>query len=306
MQTRKKGNRLIKEVSGALTEQTYYEFMDRFTMDFLSLFEYEGLPEHIDSRFIERTLFFGGQGVWFDSPEFGLIFQPANLQGYNIWDRPTHFQVQRNQWEWNGTLEGDSPDGIVMYNNPIGKPTQDILSLYAYRLTQVERSIDLNINAQKTPYIIEVEPNKRLSLKNIMAKVDEFEPLIEVSNDMFQEGIKIHDIRADYIADKLMEYKHELENDIYTMLGVGNANTDKKERMIVDEVNANNDQIQISIQNYLDERQRALEKVNKKFGLNISVKFRLESLAEEAAEKAKEAMKDNESIHNNNVAQDKE
>lgn len=284
LHTKRKGQKILKDTTVMLTEQTYWDFMDRFTMDFLSLFTYEGLPDHIDPRFIEKTLFYHGNGVWFEHSDFGLLFQPANLQGENIWDRPTHFQVQKQGLTYNGTLEGDKPDGIVMYNNPIAKPTVDILSLYAFRLTQVERTIDVNIHNQKTPVIIEVEPNKRLSLKNLMAEVDEYNPVIHISSDMFAEGVKVHDIRSEFIADKLMEYKHDLENDIYTMLGVGNANTDKKERMIVDEVNANNDQIEISIHNYLEERQLALDKVNAKFGTNIQVKFKLNEVKKEVAQ----------------------
>lgn len=293
LHSKRKGQKILKNYNMMLTEQTYWDFMDRFTMDALSLFEYEGLPDHIDPRYIEKTLFYHGNGVWFEHESYGLLFQPANLQGENIWDRPTTFQIQRRNLSYTGTLEGENPDGIVMYNNPIAKPTVEILSLYAYRLTQVERTIDVNIHNQKTPVIIEVEPNKRLSLKNLMNEVDEFNPVIHISNDMFTEGVRVHDIRSDFIADKLMEYKHDLENDIYTMLGVGNANTDKKERMIVDEVNANNDQIEISIQNYLEERQLALDKVNEKFGTNISVKFKLNEIKEEVL--------DNGDIHNNNV-----
>lgn len=293
LHTKRKGQKILKSLNLALTEQTYWEFMDRFTMDFLSLFEYEGLPKHIDAEFIEKTLFYGGYGVWFETEEFGLIFQPANLQGQNIWDRPTHYQVQTKDFNWHGTLEGENPEGIVMYNNPLGKATVEIISLYAYRLTQVERTIDVNIHNQKTPVIIETNSNKQLSLKNLLNEVNEFNPVIAVSDDMFEETIKTHDIKAEYIADQLMQYKHDLENDIYTMLGVGNANTDKKERLIVDEVNANNDQIQVSIYNYLESRQKALDKVNDRFGLNIKVKFRLD-------EDKREELQDG-TVHNDDV-----
>lgn len=282
--TKKKGNKVLRQLSNALTEQTYWEFMDRFTMDFMSLFEYEGLPDYIDGNFIEETLFYYGNGVWFETDEYGLIFQPANLQGQNIWNKPTHFQVQKqNLLSYSGRLGGDKPDGIVMYNNPLGKPTVDILSLYAYRLTEVERTIDVNIATQKTPYIIETTKDNEFTLKNMMKQIDEFKTTIYAAKNVIpgQEGTIVHDLKSEYIADKLMEYKHDLENDIYTMLGVGNANTDKKERMITDEVNANNDQITISMMNYVEERQKALDKVNERFGTNIQVKFRLQEHREE-------------------------
>ena len=77
-----------------------------------------------------------------------------------------------------------------------------------------------------------------------------------------------------YVADKLLVYKHELWNECLTFLGINNINGDKKERLIVDEANANTQLIELSADIMLASRQEAVKEINKKFGLNIIVKLR--------------------------------
>ena len=92
-----------------------------------------------------------------------------------------------------------------------------------------------------------------------------------------------------------MNYKHDIENNMYTRFGINNAMQDKKERMVVDEVNAKNDQISLSQSISLDYRQFAIDEINKLFSLNIIVKKKGEGSEDEQSDQYTET--DNSDSH---------
>jgi metal-dependent amidase/aminoacylase/carboxypeptidase family protein len=101
------------------------------------------------------------------------------------------------------------------------------------------------------------------------------EPVIYGNKSGFdKDAIQVLKTDAPYVADKIMQYKHDLWNEVMSFLGVGNAKQDKKERLVAAEVSANDEQIEMAREIMLKARQDACEKINKMFGTNISVKFK--------------------------------
>ena len=134
--------------------------------------------------------------------------------------------------------------------------------------------MDVNLFQQNLHSILLCDEKERLTIRNIIQQIREFKYVILGRKGLSMSSIDILTGNVPYLIDKLQDQKRELLNELLTFLGINNANTDKKERLIVDEVNANNDFILVNLDHMFDERQRAVEEINKKFGLNITVEKR--------------------------------
>ena len=176
--------------------------------------------------------------------------------------------------------------------------TANTIELFAYRMYTVERAIDVNIRAQKTPYVVLTSEDERLSMVNAMNQVDKNATLIVGEKNTFDpNAIRVLQTQAPYIADKLTDYKHSIWNEFLTFMGVDNI-AEKRERLITSETMSNNECVNLNLQSYLKPRQTAAKQFNEKYGLNIEVKLRsdiyniikssesvvMDSLADTAAE----------------------
>ena len=148
--------------------------------------------------------------------------------------------------------------------------------------------MDINLNSQKTPYVILCDEKERLTFKNILNQVQKFKYAIFGSKGLKINNIDVLQTKADFLLDKLQDTKNAYMNELLTFLGINNSNTDKKERLLVDEVNSNNDFILVNIDHMYDERKRAVEEINKKFNLNITVEKREVELSGELYDRVKD------------------
>ena len=162
-------------------------------------------------------------------------------------------------------------DGVLILNNDLGTGLYPIIINYVSRLSEIETSINTNIYQQKFPFIIECSKDNEYSVRQMMKNIHENEPYILVKKKLDLMDIKVDDLSVPYVADKLLEDKKKIENELLTLFGLNNVG-DKKERLIVDEANANNDYINRNVDLLYKNRKIACDKINEKFGLNISVK----------------------------------
>lgn len=285
MSKRKKKNLRAKiEPHLVMNDLVYIDYYTRLKEYAINTFEWVNLPDTVDARYMELILCERGKVCFFEDELVGFMALPVNEYGnLNVYNYPTEHQIYAvNGYTKNRNLE----DSVVIYNNYLRLPTVLTLSLYAERLSKIQRTIDVNIGACKTPYIIAATENQRLSLENAFNQIDENKPAIFFTNEMNLDNIKVLDLKTPYVSDKLTLLKHDVWNEAMTFLGIENSNTDKKERMITDEVNSNDGQIEASRFNMLDARLLACEKINKMFGLDISCKFRNDNV-QKAYEKAR-------------------
>ena len=133
-----------------------------------------------------------------------------------------------------------------------------------------KRSINANIKQQKFPYLITTNKNNELSMKKLYEKIQNGDPVIYGSKEIDLNTIQVMQTNTPYVVDKLNQYRYELEREILTFFGLNN-NFEKKERLLTDEVNSNNDYVSSNIDLMLKTREEFCEEVNKMFGLNISV-----------------------------------
>lgn len=240
----------------------------------LSIFKWEGLPNGISPIFLEKTLFREGRAVFIKDPTLGYMALRMVKSGeWNVYEEAVRIKA----FSYGYQADFAKDEVVIIRNNLIEVATKDMIELYAQRLTDIDMTISANLYQQKHPTIIQCDENERLSIENLLMKVEGNQPFILGTKSLDMDRFKTFNIDAPFIADKLQEMKATILDEYNTRLGLNNANTDKKERMIVDEVNANNEVIGMNYLTMLSTRQDAVDQINKKFGLNIKVSLRVKT-----------------------------
>lgn len=258
----------VKTSAAYLNDMTYVDYYNRLRSLALSVFKWTGLPESVNVRFLEQTLFDYGRALFFEDETLGFMALTCTPSGkLNVYREPVSFQAYSVNYNKRYTTD----DSVLIRNNYDMIPTRFTLELFARRLYEAERTIDVNIQAQKTPYIITCDDKQRLTFKNLYAQVKGNEPVIFGNKSISLSDIDVLKTEAQFVADKLIDYKHDVMNEALTFLGLNNANTDKRERLIMDEVTANDQMISTAARVMLQTRQEAADKINQRYGLHISV-----------------------------------
>ena len=253
-----------------LNNATASDIYDRLMMLAISIFTWEGLDEVAGfgaSRFLEQSLFRYGKAVFIKDDEIGYkVMNATPSDKLNSYYLP--IKVNAYSIDYNKTFDLD--DCVYIMNNELQKPTSSSIALFSKRLYETERTIDVNLHAQRTPILIEGNKNTMLTLKNAYMQFDGNVPVIYGNKEFnLDSKLNVLNTNAPFVIDKLENYKHELQNDCMTFLGINNANTEKRERLITDEVNANNDLINYYLNCFYKTRKQACDLINKKYDLNI-------------------------------------
>lgn len=262
-----------------INNETYIDYLDRLKLLATSLFNWEGLDEVAGkgaSRFLELSLYDYGRACFIQDKELGYMALRVNPSDtLNVYQLPTKVQA----WSIGYQKEYPFDDVVYIMNNELQIPTARTIGLFAYRLYETERTIDTNLIAQKTPVLIEGDTKTILTLKNVYMQYSGNTPFI-FGNKQFDISNKLNvlNTNAPYLIDKLELHKHEIWNECLTYLGIDNANTDKKERLITDEVESNNELINYYLSCFYKTRKKACQEINEKYGLNIDIKLNNEVL----------------------------
>lgn len=247
-------------------------YFDRLLELATSMFEWENLPKSIDPRFLEMTLFERGSILYFNDEVMGDLALPATFMGkFDVYNIP----IKRMAFASNGYhVERDIEDSVIIYNNYLHTNSIDIVRYYAERLWNLDRIIDINANAQKTPVLIVGSQTQQLTLRNVYMKWDGNEPVIFGDKDLDLKSLQVLKTDAPYVGKDLYELKNEIWNEALTYLGISNTNTTKKERLIQDEVIRNMGGVIASRYSRLEARREAVDKINDMFGTDIEVNYR--------------------------------
>lgn len=258
--------------SALMNNRTYDMYYNRLVEIAVNRYKWEGLPDTVDERFLELTLFADGYAVFFEDEVLGYLALQSMIGGrLNVYRIP----IERTAYATNGYNKHlDESNSVLIFNNYTH--TNDLLAteMYARRLYEIERAIDVNVKGQKTPLIIRSTENQRLVLKNLFMKYDGNEPFIFGDKNLDMDAIKVLNTDVPYVADKLNMLKRQIWSEAITFLGVDNVYTEKKERLVTDEVVSNLGAVEAQRSVGLNARQRAAEEINRMFGLNVSVSFR--------------------------------
>lgn len=278
-----------------INDATYLDYLNRFKRVALSIFEWVNLPESMNAEWLELCLYYNGQCALLKDKNYGFINTNCCSNGnINIYGLPTSlncysFDYQSSRKLYTGLIEGlsdlqknqrDYYECILVQNNWNREPTAGSMELFAYRLYEAERTTDVNIKAQKTPVMILIDEKQRLTMQNLYNQYNGNYPFIfGDKQNLSDDKLRAINTAAPFLADKLQNYKKEIWNEALTFLGVNNIMIDKKERLITDEANSNNELINLNLQSFLAPRQKACKQFNEKFGFTgtpneISVRVR--------------------------------
>lgn len=258
--------------SAQINNQTYIDYYQRLMEFAINMFEWRNLPPTVDERFLELTLYEKGYCLYFNDEVVGNLALTCTIGGMlDVYRIPT----ERRAFAVNGYNKiCTSQDSVLIFNNYLHTPTILTIELFARRLYEIERTIDVNVKAQKTPTLVLASEQQRLTMKNLYMQYDGNEPFIFGDKDMEFDGIKCLKTDAPYVADKLQVLKHQIWNEALTFCGIENSNQDKKERLVADEVGSNYGNIEAQRNVMLNTRRQAADKINRMFGTNIEVGFR--------------------------------
>lgn len=260
--------------AGDMTQLTFNDYYFRLKMLAQSVFEWHGLPDGIDEKHIEKYLFQEGSCMFFKDPELGWMVTKCLQAGeLNYYDEPIELFPEATNYMKVRSYE-NGQDCVLICNNDLMIPTRRSIRLFAARIAEIQRTADINIIAQKTPVIVKASEKQRLSLKQVIRQWFGNEPLIFGDKGLDTSEIKVLNTTAPFVADKLSIEKNKMWNECMTFLGVDNANTDKKERAVDDEIQANNEQIELSAHAMLKARERAAEAMSVLCGKKITVTVR--------------------------------
>lgn len=241
----------------------------------VSAHEWEGLPDTIHTRHIENYLFDEGMCAFYHDRDHGYVCLKAQPTGkVNHHGDPLYYHILGYDGRIMRKVKAE--DCVIIENNILRRNTHDFIMYYVNKLAESERTMDVNVKACKTPFIITCDDKDVLTFKRIYQQVDGNIPALFVDKNLNLDAISVLQTGVKLIANELMDYKKSVENEMYTFLGYNNTPVDKKERTNVPEVTSNNQLIESFSDMQLRAREEACEAIKAKYGLTISVKRRQE------------------------------
>lgn len=254
-------------------ELMYYEYRDQLTELATTMFEWNGLPDTIDKRYLEMILFFNGQAVFFEDEVLGyLTLKSVNNGAFNVYGIPNNRRAYGENNGYHKTLT--SEDSVLIYNNYLHTNSVRTVEIYAHRLWNLDRTIDVNTNAQKTPILLRCREQQKLTLENVYKEYDGNAPVIYAYKSFDPNDMQVLTTGAPYISDKIYTLKTQIVNEFLTRMGISNTNYQKRERLISEEVQRSQGATIASRYSRLEMRRQACEQINKMFNLNVSVDYR--------------------------------
>lgn len=258
--------------SAKRNKSEFLRYYNNFVELAVAMFEWKNLPDTVDPRFLELTLLTDGMSVFFYEEDIGYLALRTMIGGqlsvYNI-------PLQRNAYAANGFNRMlNEENSVLIFNNQLRTPMKPTLENYALELYEIDRTIMVNVKAQKTPVLLKCTEAQRLTLKNLYMQYDGNQPFIFADKGLDPEAITCINTGAPYVSDKLMQIKTQKFNEVLTYLGITNTAYQKKERLVADESERAHGGTIANRFSRLNARRQAADEINRMFGLNVEVDFR--------------------------------
>ena len=251
-------------------EAKFEILMNNFKNIALNIFQWDNLPKGLTSEYIERKLFERGSLFFYQSAKTGgLLCLPAdNADNLNVYEYPLSMRTNGHNFFEDVKYES----GVLIKNNPLKTSTLQTLAFWLENIVDIFSAFKTNLNHSKTPYVISGTKEQMLTLKNLLEQVTGNSIAVFVDKSLSDlTSIDLKQTGVQFIGDKLLDAYDRIEDKMLTFLGINNTNTSKRERLVVDEVNSNNDEIENNLDTFFTARKNAVDEINKKFDLNITV-----------------------------------
>ena len=272
MGNRKREKTLFGE-SATVNNLTYLQYLNRLTELSVSMFEWKNLPPTVDARYLELHLFETGSMVYFNDEVIGNLCLDCLPSGrLDVYGNPVLRRAYSGYNNYQKLLK--ESNSVIIWNNYLHTNSILEVKMFARRLYNLDRIIDVNANAQKTPVLIQGTEQQRLILKNLYKEFDGNSPFIFGDKNLDLNSLKCLQTGAPYVCDKLYNLKQMYWNEALTYLGINNTGAQKRERMLSIESSQAQGGTISSRYSRLQSRREAVEKINAMFGTNIEVNYR--------------------------------
>lgn len=270
----RKKNNFFKE-SADRNNITYIFYLNRLVELALSRFDWVNLPDTVDARYLESALLYKGIAIYFRDDVIGDLALNVMYKGkMDVYGNPTKREAYSIYNHYRQEL--DKTNSVVIWNDYLREPYYTPLVMYAMKLANIDRTIDVNVSAQKTPVLVLGSDQQKLTLQNLYKEYDGNAPVIFGYKNLDIDSLTVLKTDAPYVADKLQQLKTEIFNEVLTFLGISNVSIQKRERLITDEVTRSEGGTLASRYAYVQARQTAVDEINRMFGTNIEVRFKSE------------------------------
>lgn len=253
----------------------------------VSVFELSGAPEHWSIDYFWYVLYAAGYVAVLDVPGIGPVPQYCTIKGYNLFYQPKGILVTNAAIRNGAALErsigpGEQADAVLIKLTPDYTGICDLVGYYADLMAVAAETMGINILNSKLAYIF-ASKNKTMAqtFKKMMDNINAGQPAQFVDQELFDEEGQpkwitfSQDLRSNFITPDLIETMDKIERMFEAEIGIPNTGgTEKKERLITDEVNANNVSTYSKASLWLENIQDGIERANDMFGLELSVDWR--------------------------------
>ena len=261
---------------------SYYKELYKLLNIAISVFKWNNLPEGIDERQLELWLISRGFAIFFYDEDLKYDMKARAPEGYAVLEGTMHgpidfynLGIDRNVYSANGYNKNlDESNSVVIFNNRLRTPEIFALMLYAQRIAEIDRTIDVNVQNQKSPKVIHCEDSQRLTMKNFIMKVIGNMYTIFADKNLNTSNIEVFDMTVPFVGEDLDRLKRRYTSEAMTYLGIEGVDSDKKERLIGQEILRGMGDVEAMRFTRLTARQQAAKEINDKFGLDVSVDFR--------------------------------
>lgn len=244
----------------------------------VSRFKWVGLPEEIDDRFLEMTLSRYALALFYKNPDYDkfMAVKATPAGWYNVYDNPTAYQPYGNRFTSKRIL---AQNAVPIWANDVRLPHDlQVIGIYASKFANLDRTVEINSENARQPKIAAIPENARLSMVNFNRQLDEGTPFIQIGGGSniqnLADMITAFDLGVNPdLIEKVHLVRTRLWNECMGLLGIENANQDKKERLVAAEVGANDDQTSMMRHVNLNARRRAADQINRKWGLDVGVAY---------------------------------
>lgn len=262
------------EVRQSMRVQKYLKLIEMLAV---SRFEWHGLPDGIDERYLELTLFESGLALFHPNRQWKrFVVSGGAVGGLNNYNNPTRFDPMAPNYS-PGTM--DSKHCVPIWDNPLRCTMRDVVVDYAMRLASCDKAIDVNLDNVSVPLIIRSKETQKLTVENIMRAREQGAPYVYTYDTMDADGLfATFPNQTPNLSKDLLEVKNQIWNEMVTYLGIQNSSTEKRERLVADEAQYAQERTNVYRQSYLKCRQQACDQINRlwldRVGMHLSVSWR--------------------------------
>lgn len=251
--------------------RVYYRMLRELA---LNRFKWEGVPEEIDQQFIEKCLLYNSNCIFAYTDDYGYVALPGTgASMIDLYGNFMAFTVMSLNNRFNRVMTTD--ECVPIWPNMLRQSDLDVIQLYAGVLSEVAQTIDINTLQLRNPVVLTGPQRQRKTMEKMLEQVKNG-AFSYIENDVMADNIEVKAFNTEMHPDSLVKtqlYKQKAWNECMTYLGINNANQDKAERLVSDEVSANDSQVVTYRLSGIKARKLACESINEMFGLNVSVEW---------------------------------